>query len=76
MKSMKVEAVPTSFCAATDGMLDGRDHVILFLRPAGLTEAKGYALTLKDARRLLRSLRLAFPDDGGDGNFLRIAIEE
>ena len=32
---MQIEAVPTQFVVATDGQLRGREHVILFLRPAG-----------------------------------------
>jgi hypothetical protein len=55
---MQIEAVPTQFVVATDGQLRGREHVILFLRPAGHTEAKGYALNLHDAKRALAALAL------------------
>jgi len=53
---MQIEAIPTQFVAATDGQLRGREHVILFLRPAGHIEAQGYALTLSNARRALAVL--------------------
>jgi len=53
---MQIEAVPTQFVVATDGQLRGREHVILFLRPAGHTEARGYALNLHDAKRALAAL--------------------
>jgi hypothetical protein len=55
---MQIEAIPTQFVVATDGQLRGREHVVLFLRPAGHLEAKGYALTLQDARRALAALAL------------------
>lgn len=55
---MQIEAVPTQFVVATDGQLRGREHVILFLRPAGHTEAHGYALSLHDAKRALAALAL------------------
>jgi hypothetical protein len=55
---MQIDAVPTQFVVATDGQLRGREHVILFLRPAGHTEAGGYALTLHDAKRALTALAL------------------
>jgi len=55
---MQVEAVPTQFVVATDGQLRGREHVILFLRPAGHVEARGYALNLHDAKRALAALAL------------------
>ena len=53
---MHVEAIPTQFVVATDGLLRGREHVVLFLRPAGHIEAQGYALNLHDARRALAAL--------------------
>jgi hypothetical protein len=53
---MQIEAIPTQFVAATDGLLRGREHVILFLRPAGHIEAQGYAITLSNARRALAVL--------------------
>lgn len=55
---MHLDAVPTQFVAATDGQLRGREHVVLFLRPAGHTEAHGYALNLHDAKRALAALAL------------------
>jgi hypothetical protein len=55
---MQVEATPTQFVVATDGQLRGREHVILFLRPAGHNEAHGFALNLNDARRALVALAL------------------
>jgi hypothetical protein len=55
---MQIEAVPTQFVVATDGQLRGREHVILFLRPAGQIEARGYALNLHDAKRALAALAL------------------
>lgn len=55
---MQVQAVPTQFVVATDGQLRGREHVILFLRPAGQIEPRGYALNLHDAKRALAALAL------------------
>jgi hypothetical protein len=55
---MQIEAVPTQFVVATDGQLRGREHIILFLRPAGHIEARGYALNLHDAKRALAALAL------------------
>jgi hypothetical protein len=59
---MQIEAVPTQFVVATDGQLRGREHIILFLRPAGHIEAKGYALNLHDAKRALAALVLLLAD--------------
>jgi hypothetical protein len=76
---MQVEAIPTQFVVATDGQLRGREHVILFLRPAGRTEAQGYALNLHDAKRALSALAMLvseseklelrlFREDGGEAS--------
>jgi hypothetical protein len=71
---MQVEAIPTQFVTATAGQLRGRDHVILYLRPAGHIEARGYALNSHDAKRALAALALLVADS--DRVELRIVREE
>jgi hypothetical protein len=74
---MQVEAVPTQFVVATDGQLRGREHVILFLRPAGHIEARGYALSLHDAKRALAALALLISEsEKMDLRIIRKDVEE
>ena len=52
---MDIDAFPMRLVALTDGVLGGREHVVLFLRPAeGPT--RGFALPLDDARLLRAGL--------------------
>jgi hypothetical protein len=59
---MRLEAFPMQFIALTDGVLDGEEHVILFLEHAGAGCPRGFALTLGDARALLTALRHVLPE--------------
>ncbi len=59
---MHLEAFPMQFVALTDGVLDGEEHVILFLEHAGVRSSRGFALTLGDARALLTALRNILPE--------------
>ncbi len=59
---MHVHALPTELVAVSDGLLNGRQHVILFLnRPDG-HEAGVFALPLADAAGLHAALSLLLPD--------------
>jgi hypothetical protein len=59
---MHLEAYPVEFVALSDGVLDGREHVILFVQHAGQRQPRGFALTLSDARALLTALRNILPE--------------
>lgn len=59
---MRLEAVPVEFVAITDGVLNGEEHVLLFLENAKLRHPCGFALTLADARVLLIALRNLIPE--------------
>ena len=59
---MHLEAYPVEFIALSDGVLDGREHVLLFLEHPGLPRPRGFALTLGDARALLIALRNVLPE--------------
>ena len=59
---MHLEAYPVEFVALSDGVLDGREHVLLFLDQAGQSRPHGFALTLGDARALLVALRSLLPE--------------
>ena len=59
---MRLEAVPVQFVALSDGVLNGEEHVLLFLESANLRRPCGFALTLADARVLLIALRNVLPD--------------
>ncbi len=59
---MHLEAFPMQFVALTDGVLDGVEHVILFLEHAGGSSTRGFALTLGDARALLTALGNLVPE--------------
>ena len=49
---MEIDAFPMRLVALTDGVFGGREHVVLFLRPAGEGPPRGFALPLDDARLL------------------------
>jgi hypothetical protein len=59
---MHLEAFPMQFLALTDGVLNGVEHVILFLEHAGGSSPRGFALSLGDARALLFALRNILPE--------------
>ena len=59
---MHLEAFPMQFVALTDGVLDGEEHVILFLEYAGRGQPHGLALSLGDARALLIALGNILPE--------------
>ncbi len=53
---MEIDAFPMRLVAITDGVFGGREHVVLFLRPAGEGPPRGFALPLGDARLLRAGL--------------------
>ncbi|MGH7173173.1 MAG: hypothetical protein ACRELF_01490 [Gemmataceae bacterium] len=59
---MRLEAVPVQFVAVTDGVLNGEEHVLLFVENANLRRPCGFALTLADARMLQIALRNILPE--------------
>ncbi len=59
---MQLEAMPMQFVALTDGVLNGEEHILLFLEHTGMTRPRGFALTLTDARALLVGLRNILPE--------------
>jgi hypothetical protein len=59
---MHLEAMPMQFVALTDGVLNGEEHVLLFLENANLRRPCGFALTLADAAALLIALRNLLPE--------------
>ena len=59
---MHLEAMPVQFIALTDGVLNGEEHVLLFLENANLRRPCGFALTLPDATALLIALRNILPE--------------
>jgi hypothetical protein len=59
---MHLEAMPMQFVALTDGVLNGEEHVLIFLENAKLERPCGVALTLADAAALLIALRTLLPE--------------
>lgn len=59
---MQLEALPVRFVALTDGVLDGEEHVLLFLESANVRHPCGFALTLADAAALSIALRNILPE--------------
>jgi hypothetical protein len=58
---MHIDAMPSRLVAVTDGVHQGREHVVVFLKhPAG-DEVHGFAFDLADARKLLGALTLILP---------------
>jgi hypothetical protein len=68
---MHLEAFPMQFVALTDGVLNGEEHVLLFLAHPGTQQSRGFALTLADARVLLTALRNILPEAHQIQNRLR-----
>jgi hypothetical protein len=50
------------FVALTDGVLNGEEHVLLFLENANLRRPCGFALSLTDAAALSIALRNILPE--------------
>jgi hypothetical protein len=59
---MRLEAMPVQFVALTDGVLNGEEHVLLFVKNAKLRHPCGFALTLADADALSIALRTLLPE--------------
>ncbi len=59
---MHLEAMPVQFVALTDGVLNGEEHVLLFVENANLRRPCGLALTLADAVALSVALRNILPE--------------
>jgi hypothetical protein len=68
---MHLEALPMQFVALTDGVLDGVEHVLLFLEHTEAGQPRGFALSLGDARALLTALRNILPEAQQIQNRLR-----
>jgi hypothetical protein len=58
---MHIDAMPSHLVAVTDGVHEGREHVVVFLKHPAQDEARGFALGLADARKLLAALTLILP---------------
>ena len=59
---MHLEALPVQFVALTDGVLNGEEHVLLFVENAKQRRPCGLALTLADASALAIALRNILPE--------------
>ena len=59
---MHLEAMPVQFIALTDGVLNGEEHVLLFVENAKMQRPCGFALTLADAAALSIALRNILPE--------------
>ena len=59
---MHLEAMPVQFVALTDGVLNGEEHVLLFVENTNLRRPCGLALTLADAVALSIALRNILPE--------------
>jgi hypothetical protein len=59
---MHLEALPVQFVALTDGVLNGEEHVLLFVENAKMQRPCGFALTLTDAAALLIALHNLLPE--------------
>jgi len=68
---MRLEAIPVQFVALTDGVLDGEEHILLFLEHDHARQPYGFALTLGDGRALLTALRNILPEAQQIQNRLR-----
>jgi hypothetical protein len=62
---MHIDAMPSRLVAVTDGVHQGREHVVLFLRHQAKESVRGFAFSLADARKLLAALTLILP--GAEG---------
>ena len=59
---MEIEAYPTHLVAVSDGVFHGEEHIVLFLEHDAVHEPRGFALKLRDARKLLAALALILPE--------------
>jgi hypothetical protein len=59
---MHLEAIPMQFVALTDGVLNGEEHVLLFVENANLRRPCGLALSLADAAALSIALHNILPE--------------
>jgi hypothetical protein len=59
---MHLEAMPVQFVALTDGVLNGEEHVLLFVENTNLNRPCGLALSLADAVALSIALRNILPE--------------
>lgn len=59
---MHLEAMPVQFVALTDGVLNGQEHVLLFVESAKIGRPCGLALTLADAAALSLALHNILPE--------------
>jgi hypothetical protein len=58
---MHVDAMPSRLVAVTDGVHEGQEHVVVFLKHLDREEVRGFAFSLSDARKLLAALALILP---------------
>ena len=58
---MHIDAMPSRLVAVTDGVHEGREHVVVFLKHPARDETRGFAFSLEDARKLLAALALILP---------------
>jgi hypothetical protein len=58
---MRIDALPSRLVAVTDGVHEGREHVVVFLKHPAQEDVHGFAFSLADARKLLAALSLIMP---------------
>ncbi len=58
---MRLEAMPVQFVALTDGVLNGKEHILLFLEHSA-GRPYGFALSLDDGHALLTALGNILPE--------------
>ena len=58
---MHLEAVPVQFVALTDGVLNGKEHILLFVKNEQVCRPYGLALSLPDAATLWTALHTILP---------------
>jgi hypothetical protein len=59
---MHLQAMPVQFVALTDGVLNGEEHVLLFVENAEWRRPCGLALSLADAAALASALHNILPE--------------
>jgi hypothetical protein len=58
---MRIDAVPSRLVAVTDGVHEGCEHVVVFLKHSAEEDVRGFAFSLSDARKLLVALSFIVP---------------
>ena len=58
---MHIDAMPSRLVAVTDGVHEGCEHVVVFLKHPAREDTRGFAFSLADARQLLAALALILP---------------